>query len=93
MSEKLLSFVIPAYCEQKNLLPVYQAIQSVMEKQIPDYGWEIIFVDDSGAQIVLAEVGSLNILEDHQGNLIVLLLVESIGVKVQQAVVAFLREA
>ena len=46
MSEKLLSFVIPAYCEQENLRPAYQAIQSVMEKHIPDYGWEIIFVND-----------------------------------------------
>ena len=54
---------------------------------------EIIVVDDSGAQIVFAEVGSLNILEDHQGNFIALVLVDSIGVKVQQAVVAFLLEA
>ena len=46
MSKKLLSFVIPAYCEQENLRPLYQAIQSVMEKRLPDYVWEIIFVDD-----------------------------------------------
>ncbi len=46
MSENLLSFVIPAYCEQENLRSVYQAIHSVMEKHIPDYSWEIIFVDD-----------------------------------------------
>ena len=46
MSKNLLSFVIPAYCEQENLRLVYQAIHSVMEKHIPDYGWEIIFVDD-----------------------------------------------
>ena len=46
MSKKLLSFVIPAYCEQENLRPAYQAIQSIMEKRLPDYLWEIIFVDD-----------------------------------------------
>ena len=46
MSKKLLSFVIPAYCEQENLRPLSQAIQSVMEKRLPDYVWEIIFVDD-----------------------------------------------
>ena len=26
--------------------PAYQAIQSVMEKRLPDYRWEVIFVDD-----------------------------------------------
>ena len=46
MSKKLLSFVIPAYCEQENLRPAYQAIKSVMEKKLPDYNWEISFVDD-----------------------------------------------
>ena len=54
---------------------------------------EIIVVDDSGVQIVLAEVGGLNIFEDHQGNFMVILLVEAIGIKVQRAVVPFLREA
>ena len=37
--------------------PAYQAIQSVMEKQLPDYSWEIIFVDDgspdNSAQILV----------------------------------------
>ena len=46
MSKKLLSFVIPAYCEQENLRPAYEAIKSVVEKQLPNYIWEIIFVDD-----------------------------------------------
>ncbi|MGY8787923.1 MAG: glycosyltransferase, partial [Fidelibacterota bacterium] len=55
MINKLLSFVIPAYCEQDNLRPAYQAIQSVMEKRIPDYRWEIIFVDD-GSEDKSAEV-------------------------------------
>ena len=45
-NNKLLSFVIPAYCEQENLRPTYQAIKSIMEKNLPDYSWEIIFVDD-----------------------------------------------
>ena len=49
MSKKLLSFVIPAYCEQENLRPLSQAIQSVMEKWLPDYVWEIIFVDDGSS--------------------------------------------
>jgi len=61
LSKKLLSFVIPAYCEQENLRPAYQAIKSVMEKQLSDYSWEIIFVDDgspdNSAQL-LAELSS-----------------------------------
>ena len=28
------------------MLPAYQAILSVMENRLPDYRWEIIFVDD-----------------------------------------------
>ena len=57
----MLSFVIPAYCEQGNLLPAYEAIKSIVEKQLPNYSWEIIFVDDGStdksAQL-LAELSS-----------------------------------
>ena len=35
--------------------PAYQAIHSVMEKRLPDYRWEIIFVDD-GSEDKSAEV-------------------------------------
>src|SRR5680860_514014 len=53
---KLISIVIPAYNEEKNIPLVYEKIKEVLEK-LSNYNWEIIFIDDGSID------NSENILE------------------------------
>ncbi len=46
MGEKLISFVIPCYNEEANIVPLCEAITEIMEKQLPEYDYEIIFSDN-----------------------------------------------
>lgn len=43
---KTISFVIPVYQEQDNLLLMYEALQYMMSGQSDQYDWEVIFVND-----------------------------------------------
>jgi len=58
---KLISVVIPAYNEEKNIPLVYEKIKEVSEK-LPNYDWEIIFIDDGSTD------NSENILEEMAKN-------------------------
>lgn len=42
----MLSFVLPAYNEEKNIEYVYQEIVDVMQRDYSEYEYEVIFVDD-----------------------------------------------
>ena len=47
MSEKkLISVVIPTYNEEKNVVPLAQAIVEVFENDLPEYNYEVIFIDN-----------------------------------------------
>jgi polyisoprenyl-phosphate glycosyltransferase len=57
---KLISIVVPAYNEEKNIPLVYKEIKEVFSK-LANYDWELIFVDDGSSddsEIVLAELTS-----------------------------------
>ena len=43
---KTISFVLPVYQEQDNLLLMYEALQYMMSGQSDQYDWEVIFVND-----------------------------------------------
>ena len=43
---KTISYVIPVYQEQDNLLLMYEALQYMMSGQSDQYDWEVIFVND-----------------------------------------------
>jgi len=58
---KLISVVIPAYNEEKNIPLVYEKIKEVSEK-LSNYDWEIIFIDDGSTD------NSENILEEMAKN-------------------------
>ena len=44
--KKKISVVIPTYNEEGNVKPLAQAIVDVMEKELPEYNYEIIFIDN-----------------------------------------------
>lgn len=43
--KKTLSIVIPAFNEERNIVPVFEAIKNVMQ-DLPLYEWNLLFVDD-----------------------------------------------
>ena len=46
MNKKKISVVIPTYNEQENVRPLSRAITEVMEQQLPEYDFEILFIDN-----------------------------------------------
>ena len=43
---KLLSVVIPTYNEQENVVPMTETIRSIFENELPEYDYEIIYIDN-----------------------------------------------
>ena len=46
MSKKKISVVIPTYNEEGNVVPLAKAISQVMERDLPEYNYEILFIDN-----------------------------------------------
>ena len=44
--KKKISVVIPTYNEEKNVEPLAAAIMETMERDLPDYDYEILFIDN-----------------------------------------------
>jgi len=45
---KLISVVIPVFCEEKNIRTLYERLEHIT-KDLQLYGWEYIFVDDGSS--------------------------------------------
>jgi glycosyltransferase involved in cell wall biosynthesis len=43
---KTLSVMIPCYNEQENVVPLYEAIKETITKELPEYNYEILFIDN-----------------------------------------------
>lgn len=44
--KKKISVVIPTYNEEANVIPLSEAIVRVMEQELPEYDYEILFIDN-----------------------------------------------
>lgn len=44
--KKILSFILPVYNEEKNLIHVYEDLISSLEQYVDKYDYEIVFIDD-----------------------------------------------
>ena len=44
--KKKISVVIPTYNEEGNVRPLAEAIVTVMETELPQYRYEILFIDN-----------------------------------------------
>lgn len=42
---RLISIVVPVFCEERNIQSFYERVENVV-KDLPDYTWEYIFVND-----------------------------------------------
>jgi len=56
---KLLSFIIPAYNESANVMPLYTRLQSVLKPLSDRYTFEILFVNDGSKDTTAEEVTKL----------------------------------
>lgn len=43
---KTVSVVVPCYNEEENVIPMYEAIRATMTESLPEYNYEIIFIDN-----------------------------------------------
>ncbi len=43
---KTISVMIPCYNEQENVEPLYEAIKDVILRELPEYNYEILFIDN-----------------------------------------------
>jgi len=59
MQKKLISIVIPAYQEEKNIAKIYQAILKVLPRIHQKYDFEIIFVNDGSRDLTWFEIKKL----------------------------------
>ena len=46
MGKKTISVMIPCYNEEENVRPIYEAVKSELETNLPQYGYEILFIDN-----------------------------------------------
>lgn len=46
MMRKKISVVVPTYNEEANVVPLSKAIAEAMEKDLPEYDYEILFIDN-----------------------------------------------
>jgi polyisoprenyl-phosphate glycosyltransferase len=65
MSKKLVSIVIPAYREEKNISYIYHELQVVLQTIHHDYHYEIIFVDDGSPDTTWSEIEKLCDGDEH----------------------------
>lgn len=56
---KHLAIVIPVYNEERNILPMFQALKQVMS-QAPSYRWSALFVDDGSTDDSVAKIKMLS---------------------------------
>ena len=46
MSKKTISVMIPCYNEEENARPIYEAVRDEFIKNLPEYNYEILFIDN-----------------------------------------------
>jgi dolichol-phosphate mannosyltransferase len=56
---KLISIIIPAYNEEKNIKPIYDALQGIIKSCSRDYIFEILFVNDGSLDNTIGEIEKL----------------------------------
>ncbi len=43
---KKISIVIPCYNEEENIVPISEAVTGIMENELPEYDYELLFIDN-----------------------------------------------
>lgn len=45
-NNQTISIMIPCYNEEENVLPIYEAVRAEMQRSLPQYNYEILFIDN-----------------------------------------------
>ena len=61
---KLISIIIPAYNEEKNIPLAYQELQKIFKKCGDDYSFEILFINDGSKDDTIKEIEKLASQDD-----------------------------
>lgn len=62
---KTISVIIPCYSEEKSIYQMYGRLMKVFQEQIPQYNYEIIFVDDYSPDNTREEIRKLCSKDKH----------------------------
>ena len=46
MMRKKISVMIPTYNEEENARPIYEAVRNIIQQELPEYDYEILFIDN-----------------------------------------------
>ena len=65
MSKKLLSIVIPAYREERNISYIYSELRPILDSLHHDYHYEIIYVNDGSPDGTWKEIEKLCESDEH----------------------------
>lgn len=41
-----ISIMVPCYNEQENVRPLYQAVRDILQKELSEYDWEMVWIDN-----------------------------------------------
>ena len=63
MDKKKISVMIPCYNEEENARPIYEAVKNELETSLPQYDYEILFIDNKstdGTRKIIREICNEN---------------------------------
>ena len=46
MEKKKISIMVPCFNEEENVLPISEAIVKIMDEELPQYDYELVFIDN-----------------------------------------------
>ena len=51
---KKISILIPCYNEEENVVPISQAVIGILTKELPQYDYELVFIDNDSTDNTLS---------------------------------------
>jgi dolichol-phosphate mannosyltransferase len=62
---KTISIIIPAYNEEKNIRPIYDALQKVFKSVSGQYLFELVFINDGSLDNTIGELEKLSAIDER----------------------------
>ena len=56
---RLISVLVPTYNEEENVIPLARAVMAEFEKSLPQYDYEIVFIDNCSTDATRAHLREL----------------------------------
>lgn len=63
--KKVISVMIPTYNEEENARPIYEAVRNEIQKSLPEYDYEILFIDNKSQDATRAIIESICAEDSH----------------------------